>query len=240
LQSTAAHIFQDHLLGKQHLLPLPAPQHDPLWIPLFLVLCLVLLVVVKSTAFSHLHRIIQSTFSNQVLQQLEREEVNLFRAHALALNLLFLLNLAFLLFKFNQSGQFVLAGAGSFQQYCFFLLVILLLLCFKVIVNRFVAICTGDRKIINEYLISSALVNQTFGLVLFPCLVLLQFGELLPTALLYLAFVIVGAAVLLKWYRGLMMGLVAERLGFLQIFSYFCALEILPVLVLVKFVIETY
>src|SRR5688572_6502214 len=132
-------------------------------------------------------RMFQSTFSSQILQQLEREEVNLFRSYALALNLLFVLNVAFLAYKLNQAGQYVLAGTGSLQQFLFFAVAIVLMMAFKLAANRMLVALTGERKIVNDYVVSSTLVNQTFGLMLFPCLVLLQFSHLFPGAFLFMA-----------------------------------------------------
>lgn len=238
--TTETDILAGHLLKPQHNAPLPAPAGEPLWLAVYLLVCLGLLLLVKSTAYSHVQRLLRSTFSNQMLQQLEREEINLFRSHAIALNLLFVLNLAFLLYKANERMNYVLEGTPGLMQYMFFILFILSLMAFRFLVNRTLAFLTGDRRIISEYLISTALINQTFGIVLFPSLVILQFSGILPDLFFYLASAGLVIAVLLKWYRGLVMGLAAERLGFLQILSYFCALEILPVLVLVKFVIETY
>ncbi len=84
------------------------------------------------------------------------------------------------------------------------------------------------------------LVNQSFGLFLFPLIVLMEFSKFNPLIFIWCASLVLGTAVLLKWYRGVLMSLVVERIGLLQIFSYFCALEILPVFVLVKYIIETF
>lgn len=185
-------------------------------------------------------RIIQSTFSNQVLQQLEREEINPFKFHALALNLFFVLNVSFLVYKINNIYHFVLADSGHFLQFSFFLLLILLVIVFKNILNKVLVFFTDQRKVISDYAISSTLVNQTFGLFLFPLVILLEFSPFNPLVFISGAVVVLSAAVVLKWYRGLIGGLIAERVGILQIFSYFCGLEILPFFVLVKYIIETF
>lgn len=185
-------------------------------------------------------RIVQSTFSNQVLQQLEREEINPFKFHALALNLFFVLNVSFLIYKINNLYHFVLTDSGHFLQFSFFLLLILLVIVLKNILNKILVFFTDQRKVISDYAISSTLVNQTFGLFLFPFVILLEFSPFNPLVFISGAVVVLGGAVVLKWYRGLISGLIAERVGILQIFSYFCGLEILPFFVLVKYIIETF
>jgi hypothetical protein len=110
----------------------------------------------------------------------------------------------------------------------------------KTLLNGILAFFTAQTKIISEYTISSTLLNQSFGLFLFPFVVLAEFSSLEPLIFISMAVVVMAAAIILKWYRGIRMSLVEERIGLLQIFSYFCSLEILPVFVLVKYIIETF
>ncbi len=71
-------------------------------------------------------------------------------------------------------------------------------------------------------------------------MVLVELSTFNPLIFLSAASVILIAMQGFKWYKGLTYALVDNRVGLLQIFTYFCSLEILPVLVLVKFIIETF
>jgi len=203
-------------------------------------MCLVLLVLIKISAFPKVMRIVQSTFSSQVLQQLEREEFNPFKFYSLALNLFFILNVSFLAYKINSIYKYVLIETSNLAQFCFFFLIVLVVVVLKILVNRSLAMFTDNRKVISEYVTSSTLVNQSFGLFLFPLIVLIEFSPFDPLIFIAGALMVLVTAVFLKWYRGVIMGLVEERIGLLQIFSYFCGLEILPIFVLVKYIIETF
>lgn len=110
----------------------------------------------------------------------------------------------------------------------------------KTIINRLIAFFTNEDKLIGDYSTRSSLINQAFGIFLFPLIVLLEFSPFNPLTFISLALVVLALSFLLKWYHGLIKGLIDERIGLLQIFTYFCGLEILPVFVLVKFVIETF
>ncbi len=238
-QGVREHIFSDHLL-------MPINGHaevnssaELLWPSVYLFLCLFLLAYIKAGSFSRVVRIIQSTFSKQILQQLEREELNASKIHSLGLSLFFLLNLAFLVYKINSLSGWVLQGRDSLQQYLFFLLVISLLLGLKTATIHVLAFFTDRRRLFSDVRVSTTLVNQTFGLFIFPFLVFSEFINWNPRYFLWAALTILGVSMLLKWYRGLVMSLLEERIGILQIFSYFCGLEILPLLTVVKFVVET-
>jgi hypothetical protein len=233
-------IFFDHLLKIANSGPVPRIHDDQVWPSVFLFACLVMLVIVKVRSFPKVTRIVQSTFSPQILQQLEREERNPFRFYALALNILFILNVAFLCYKINTIYRLVLTEQHHFAQFCFFAAMIVLLAAFKTVINSLLHYFTERPKIFSDYSVSNTLVNQTFGLFLFPWIVLMQFSDFNPLIFIYAGLAVLAASMLIKWYRGLLMGMEEERIGVLQIFSYFCGLEILPVLVLVKYLIETF
>jgi hypothetical protein len=238
--TATAHIFAGHLLQREHPGPVILHSQEEYWPSFFLVVCLALLVTVRLRWLPRLARILQSAFSKQLLQQLEREEINPFRFYSIALNLLIVLNLGFICWKLNRLYGFVLPASPSLLQFAFFFLVILLIFVGKFLANRAIGFITGSRRLIAEYAVSTALVNQSLGVAIFPLVVLMHFSPFNPVIILWIALGLFAAALLLKWYRGVIKGLVQERLGFLQIFSYFCALEILPVFVLVKYIIETF
>jgi hypothetical protein len=234
------HIFLNHLLQKEHLNPLLNVRNEQIWPSVYLFVCLAILVLVKVNSFSRLVRVMQSTFSQQILQQLEREESNPFKSYSLALNVFSMLNLAFLAFKINVIYKFILVDSSNFLQYCFFLLIIFMVVFFKAVINRVLVVFTGERKLISEYNTSAMLLDQAFGILIFPWIVLMQFSTFDPIIFISGALIILAFSILLKWYRGVIMGLIDQRIGLLQIFSYFCGLEILPVFVLVKYLIQTF
>jgi hypothetical protein len=233
-------IFSDHLLPKQHLTPLARVDQEQIWPSVFFMICLALLALVKFSSFSKVIKVIQSTFSLQALHQLEREELNPLKFYALGLNLFFVLNLSFLLYKVNSIYKFILVKSYSFNQFLFFFGCILLVVALKAAANLLLGYFTNEKKLLSEYGINSLFINQTFGLLLFPWIILMELSPFNPLVFVSAAFIVLASSVLLKWYRGVIMGLVEERLGLLQIFSYFCSLEILPVFVLVKYIIETF
>jgi hypothetical protein len=210
------------------------------WPSVFLVICLALIALVKIRWFQKFSRILQSVFSRQLQQQLEREEISPFRFYWLALNLLLILNLAFLCWKVNSLEGLVLSEATAVVQFLFFFAIILLLFTGRYLMDRVVAQVTGTGKLMAEYGVNSSLVNHCLGVVIFPLAMLAEFSPFEPYIFIYISVFIILLAFLLKWYRGLRKGLAEEHIGILQIFSYFCALEILPVSVLVKYIIITF
>jgi len=234
------HIFYHHLLSKQHQIPELKQSNELIWPSVFLVLCFALLVVIKATSFPKIIKVIQSCFSMQTLRQLEREEFSPLKFYSIALSVFFLLNLTFFIYKVNFTYKLVLTGQTQLLQFMFFLITIVLLFLVKGGFTRLLAIFVNDHKLIPEFVYSSFMISQTQGLLLFPCLVLAELSHFNPLIFLSAASVILIAMQIFKWYRGIVFALIENRVGLLQIFTYFCGLEILPVLVLVKFIIETF
>jgi hypothetical protein len=110
----------------------------------------------------------------------------------------------------------------------------------KAILNKIVSVSANDNKLIPEFVYSSFVISQTFGIFLFPCLIAAEFGKYEPGIFLSMACVVLVVSQVFKWYRGVLFSLVERHIGLLQIFVYFCALEILPALVMVKFIIEKF
>ena len=70
------HIFENHLLPKVHLIPQLKTNFELIWPSVFLLTCFGLIVFIKTTSFSKVVKIIQSTFNIQNWHQLQREDYN--------------------------------------------------------------------------------------------------------------------------------------------------------------------
>lgn len=234
------HIFLNHLLQPINSGSVIRNDHTLIWPSIILLGVLVLIVLVKLYSNSRVVLIIQSIFNTQVLQQLEREETSLFKFYNIALNITFVFNLSMLCFQINSVYNLILPQTDSFTQFLFFVATISVAISFKTLINKVFVLLTGDKKVLSDYDTNASLINQAIGLFLFPWVILIQFGKFNPVFLLSSALVILATGFFIKWYRGVILSLIEQRVGLLQILSYFCGLEILPICVMVKYTIETF
>lgn len=234
------HIFSNHLLTKQHFSPEIKPGFQLIWPSVFLLGCFALLILIKVTSYPKVIKLVQACFNFQSWRQLEREEFNPFRFYSVLLSIFFLLNLTFFVYKINTVYNLVLLESSHLSQFFFLFIATVILFSLKGLINKLLALTLNDGKLIPEFVYSSFVISQTFGIFLFPCLILAEWSRLNPVVFLSMACVILIASQIFKWYRGVVFGLIEHKVGLLQIFVYFCALEILPALVLVKFIIETF
>lgn len=234
------HLFYEHLLQKQHLTPVLKLHTSVVWTSVFFLCCFALLVFIKVTSSSKVLKIIQSTFNSNALHELEREETKSFKLHSILLSIFFFLNISFLFYKVNTFYKFVFSEEDLFVQYCIILLIVIVFVGIKNLLNQFICVLSNDYKTISDYSYNSIKINQTFGLFLFPWLIMAELTNFNSLIFVSGAFVVLATSLIYKWYRGVIIGLIEEKVGLLQTFTYFCGLEILPVFVLVKYIIETF
>ena len=234
------HILYHHLLQRQNDLPLIRTNLVSIWPSIFLLICLVLLVVLRVTSYQKVIKIMQAIFNFKTAKSIDGEEYKFFKLSSILLNVFFIFNMAFLSYKLNSIYKLTLVKWSGVTQLLFFILFILLLLLFKFLVNRLLLFISNNHKAVSEYNLIGLLINQTFALFIFPFIVLLQFSKFNSIFFLFCALVIIASAEIYKWYKGFLISLIEQRIGLLQIFTYFCALEILPGLILLKYIIETF
>jgi len=234
------HIFDNHLLPKVNLEPQLKNTFELIWPSIFLLICFALIVFIKTTSFVKVVKIIQSTFNVQNWHQLQREDYNPYKFYSIILAALFAFNVSFLLYKLNTVYNLIFTQAPHLIQFLIIFGILTALIFLKIIVNKILMVFTGSKNTIHQYGYYSFIINQTFGLFIFPFIVLAEFSKFNSLIFLTIALAIIGLSVLLKWFRGIVFSLVEERIGLLQTFAYLCTLEILPVLVLVKFIVETF
>jgi hypothetical protein len=235
-----SHLFFDHLLQRQHLSPVLRSQTSLVWTSFYILFCLSLIVFIKVTSYSKVIKIIQSTFNSNVLREIEREETKGFKLHSFLLSLFFLLNISFLLYKLNAFYKFIFTDKSLFIQFTLIFLIVLIFVLIKNFLNQFICFLSNNYKTLSDYSYNSIKINQTFGLFLFPWLIMAELTSFNPLIFVSGAFVVLSSSLIYRWYRGVIIGLIEERVGLLQTFTYFCGLEILPVIVLVKYIIETF
>ena len=234
------HILYHHLLQRQNSIPLIRTSLVSIWPSIFLLICLVILVVLRVTSYQKVIKIMQAIFNFKTAKSIDGEEYKFFKLSSILLNVFFIFNMAFLCYKLNSIYKLILVKWSGVMQLLFFILFILLLLLFKFLVNRLLLFISNNHKAVSEYNLIGSLINQTFALFIFPFVVLLQFSKYNSIFFLFCALVILASAEIYKWYKGFLISLIEQRIGLLQIFTYFCALEILPGLILLKYIIETF
>ena len=94
------------------------------------------------------------------------------------------------------------------------------------------------QKEMKDYTMLVFLFCNTLGLVMLPIVICLSFvKQLSPAVFIYAGIGIIVSFVFIRTIRGVFIGFKSPRVSKLYLFMYLCALEILPIIFMVKLVI---
>ncbi|MFN7014237.1 MAG: DUF4271 domain-containing protein, partial [Bacteroidia bacterium] len=128
---------------------------------------------------------------------------------------------------------------GEYSLYLKILLVVIGLLIIYFISQKIAGFILEKGKVVSEYLLSTLLLFNITGTLLFPISIGLEYSHKIPsyiiinTGIIFLIF-----AFLFKLYKGLNIASSNNSLHLFYLFLYICTLEILPVAIAVKFISE--
>lgn len=236
-----AHLFSSHLLRVQSQAAVLRPDDkQEVQISLYLILGFFLLAMVSANWSQAIQKALQLGISAALPRKFERKERSRTENSAYLLSGLFLLNIGYLAYSINSSQDLVLKEKSFDYQILFFIGLAILLWSLRWLLDQIILVVSDKARILLEYRTFTWNINRSAGILLFPVAVLTAFSGISPVFLNTLGLALLAALLLFRWIRALLLCLNEEGIGILQILTYFCGLEILPQLVTVKFLVETF
>lgn len=226
--------FTGHTLKTDQIKPTAFTQSQPDWITVILILCFILLAWVQVFDRYRLSQIFRAPMQKRFFSQLFREG-NLFTERiSFALGIIYLLSVTLLTY----TGFTMLIGPPPFglSNLNFFLLAgssLLLYWCIKVFFIRLLGTVFRTSVTTREYLLNILVFNMVCGIILLPVLVVIIYMG--SPLLLYAGLIIISLVIILRFIRGFLIGISLTRFSYLYLFVYLCSLEILPLIVLLRF-----
>lgn len=211
--------------------PLPRGQT---WVLLVLFALLLLFGILKASFGRQLHTIIQSFFSNRVLNNLNKED-NLFKSWPF---LLLFIQLGFTvgLFLYQVSQYYHIAFRGTgLHIYLTISASIILLYSLKIGILRVIGHLFNIQKPVNEYVTILYLSYFNLSLMFIPLVVAFSLSPIkYAPFFIVLSGIILGAIFVFQLTRAGINILSNNRFSKVYLFLYFCALEICPILILIR------
>jgi hypothetical protein len=231
-------LFSSHKLKSSHSKD-PILTNSPVlyWpsVLLFIVFCIY--VSVKVTDPKKIIKIFMSVFSIQASKQLIREDYKLYKRVSVFLSVCFILVISFLICLINDYFGLILKSYNLFHQYLFFILITTFIYLTKIVSTLILAHITSSYEIGKEYIFNLFVFCQITGVILFPVVVFIQFSKYPTEWFLYPGLIVCASIYMLRIFRGFVISALEQNIGILYIILYLCALEILPLLVLVRFLL---
>lgn len=205
------------------------------WLPVVLLLSLFILSWTKILYHKYILQVVISIVNYQVALRLLRERNVLFRNMALGLNLIFIINLGLFVYfvfqSFNITTPF-LQPILNFLLYCAAVTVFFNL---KTFVCKILGVVFKFQEEFSEYTHNENLYNKNIGLILFPIIILFPYvPDNYKHSVLFSGIFLLGIIIFLRTLRGFQI-IIRKGVSTFYMILYLCAIEILPVLLLLKY-----
>ena len=210
------------------------PFHND-WMTILIILSVFLWLVVKTTTRSMFHELTRFFLFRGINESSSRDTGSLFYWQSTVMNFVSFLIIGIFAYFAAVYYDFIPAGIRPF----WFMLISLGLVIFSITSRHFICLGAGslssETEAFNEYLMT---VYQSFrfsSVVIFAIVVFLLYTVILPPRVYFKS----GAIVLIIFYlyrvTRLLLIFMKRNISILYLILYLCALEILPVLILLKY-----
>jgi len=230
-------IFQTHQLQPTDFPDIHVRQTPPDWILAVLLLCFILLAWVQVFYPKRIQQVFRAPFSKRFINQLTRDG-NLFMERiAVALGVVYLLTFSLFLYEFNlQVLGLTFFGVSGITLYGLIFLLSIGVLVTKVALVQLLGVIFKTRETTSNYLLNLLIFALLSGPVFLITLVFIVY--LKSIILLYFSLIIFSLLFILRFIRGFFIGIALTKFSYLFLFVYLCTLEILPLFVLLRILLN--
>lgn len=225
--------FSAHQLHVRETGPVMRPQEHPDW--MFGVLVTGFIILSWTLVFfnKRFFTVLSATFSKRHLSQLAREGNLLRERITVSLSALYIISMALLVYQIavNWFGYHHTVLTG-FRLFLIISLLLVLIWALKLFAMNLLGVVFRTLQSNLEYQVNIFLFSALTGLLLLPVLTCSIY--LRSDLLLSVCVVITAALFAARFVKGLVIGLHLRRFSYLYLFVYLCALELLPLLLILK------
>ena len=229
--------FAGHLLQPGDVKTSMTEHIQPDWIMGILLLCFILLAWTQVFYHKRIRQVFRAPFSKRFINQLTRDG-NLFKERiSVTLGIIYLLTFSLLLFEFNE--QILKIDFGIIHGVALFGMITLanlVILTVKVTLVQLIGGVFRTRETTYNYLLNLLIFALLTGPLMLGILVLILYLKL--PVLLYICLIVFILVFIFRFVRGFFIGIALTKFSYLFLFVYLCSLEILPLLVIIKILLN--
>ena len=211
-----------------------AQTHQPTWYFVYLFLLMGLFAWIRLYYGSNLIQTVQASTNFQVANKMFKNNSLLQNQLDGALYLFYFLSMAFLLYYVELRIAVLPYGLQGGPLFLFNLTLLVVLFLGRVVLHSITGILFNRVRIIREYLYNMFIFNKLLGLVALPLLFLLVYTKgTLQEVLFWISIFTLGSIIVMRVIRAIVFSYRKEVLIF-YMFLYLCALEIMPLVLLYR------
>jgi Domain of unknown function (DUF4271) len=223
-------LFQNIITSKYY--------YQPAWVLIIVVALVVIIGYLYSVFRSRLNTFIKAVFITRFSVQISREERSLSNPVSLLFSLNFIVAMSLFLLQLISSGIIFKSQADfSFLSFVILAISIFVIYSFKIIFLKMIDFVLNKREKNSEYIITVFLMTQFLGVLLLPVVIFIYYGSTKYTDIFtYTGILLIVMAFGIRIGKGIHTALTKKDATVFYIILYFCTLEILPVLVGLKWI----
>jgi len=202
------------------------------------ILAVLLYIFVQLRYRKHLTRFALAIISYQASFNIFRNLNMVIQQIAFQLNLIFLICSGILLNQLAEYYNFTVVGLSQTQFIVAGFLVPLTYIIYKPVISKIVGFLSMEQKAFDEYNFNTMLYLKIFGLILLPVTLMISYLHSVNPEILFKATLIIAVIMGVMWFLRTILIFIRKGISIFFLILYLCALEILPLLVLVKFLYE--
>jgi hypothetical protein len=232
-------IFNQHLLVPVNQEPIGRNADHKDWLSLIFLSGLVIVAFVKRFYGKRLQMLIDAFMLKRFAVQLSREDNALSQRVSIMLTLLYLISGGVILYLINDAYQVVEPSSQQSSMMVFIIMVAFFaaLQIGKVIINYSLAFLFKVEKLMDDFVFNQFVINRVGSIFLFFLLFVLYYsgysrsvGVVITAGSLFLGIYLWGII------RGISFSGHGRAISGFYIFLYFCTLEILPLIIILKLI----
>ena len=231
-------LFPGHALPVRHETPLPLNRTTPDWIFPVLLAVVAMFAFLRIFYARYFSRLFAAFTNSNLANQVVRDENLLIQRASVLLNIVFYMVAALFLYFVSSERHWDLEGLDyGFSRFLFFAILVAAVYSFKLIILKACGYIFGLDREMAAYIFNIFLVNSILGMALLPLTGLLAFAGWIPAGWITgFALVVIAAAFVYRLIRGVLIALSSPSFSPVYLIYYLCALEIAPLLVVLKLV----
>jgi hypothetical protein len=232
IQTEARQSLTEHLKPGQNL---PTqPLHDD-WIIAVILIAAFLYSLISNTSKSMLQAITRFFLFRGINDPSSRDIGGLFYWRSTILNLISFLIIGLFTYCYASYYDVILPGVSGIFVWLIYLVVIISAVTLRHLVCIAAGSASGESEVFREYLLAVYQSYRFSALFLFVLIILMSYTILFPVrAYLITGIIVMGIMYLIRITR-LMIIFINRNISIFYLILYLCALEILPVLITVKY-----
>lgn len=229
-------LFSGHELKPVNTAPVPLPERVSDWFTFLLLAVVIFFAWVRLFYHKIVRQLVSAFFSNNISNQLVRDENILVQRASILLSFVFYFTGALFLYQVSEhfNWDYPFLGEGLLR-----LLVLILIVAFTYSLKMVMVKALGElfdmERPVATYLFNISLLNNMLGMALFPMVVLAAYVVSADAGwVIHAGIALVIIMFIYRMVRTFMIWTSLKGVPFFYLILYFCTLEIAPVMILYK------